>query len=73
MATDQRNQRNLNAKASITVIKVENDRRESVRKLTQALDVTAKMVHTTPHKELKLFWRMARRVPNLSDKEIKKE
>ncbi len=70
MATDQRN---LNAKASITVIKVENDQWDSVRKLTQALDVTAKMVHATPHKELKLFWRLARRVPNLSDKEMKKE
>jgi hypothetical protein len=47
-------QRILNAKASITNIgtEVENDHWESVRKLAQAHDVSAKMVHTTLHKGL---------------------
>ncbi len=40
-------QRNLNTNASIADIaaEVENDRRESVRKLSQAYDVTARTVH----------------------------
>jgi hypothetical protein len=40
-------QRNLTAKASIIdiVAEVENDRRETVRKLAQAHDASARMVH----------------------------
>jgi hypothetical protein len=47
-------QRNLTATVSIADIaaKVENDRRESITKLTQAHDVSAKMVHATLHKDL---------------------
>ncbi len=40
-------QRNLTAKAAITDIaaKVENDHRESLRKLAQAYDMSARTVH----------------------------
>jgi hypothetical protein len=60
-------QRNLNAKASMTNItpEMETDQRESVRKLAQAYDVLAKMLHPTLHKVLKLFRRLASWVPNL--------
>jgi hypothetical protein len=49
-------QRNLITKASITGIpaEVENDRRESVMKLTQAHDLSTKTVHATLHKDLPL-------------------
>jgi hypothetical protein len=68
-------QRNLNAKASVPNItaEVENDQWESVRKFAQANDVLAKMDHTTLHKDLKLFKRFARWLPNLPDEKIKKE
>jgi hypothetical protein len=59
-------QRNLNAKASITNItpEMENDWWESVRKLAQGYDVLAKIVHPSLHKDLKLFRRLASLVPN---------
>jgi hypothetical protein len=46
-------QRNPDAEAFIAHIpsEVENDQRESVKKLAQTYDVSAKMVHTTLHKD----------------------
>ncbi len=53
MAADPRN---LTSTVSIADIaaELENDRRESVMKLTQAHNVSAKTVHTTLHKDLPL-------------------
>jgi hypothetical protein len=52
-------QRNLNAKDSITDITavVENDRQENVMKLTQAHEMSANMIHGTLHKDLQLSLR----------------
>ncbi len=63
-------QRHLNAKPSIVNIsaKVENDRREIVRKLALDHGVSTKTIHGTLHKE-----KLARWLPKLTDKEIKKE
>jgi hypothetical protein len=49
-------QRNLITKAFNAVIasEVENGRQENIRKLTQAHDVSTKMVHATLHKDLQL-------------------
>jgi hypothetical protein len=49
-------QRNITVTVSIDDItaEVENDRRESVMKLSQAHDVLVKMVHANLHKDLPL-------------------
>jgi hypothetical protein len=52
---------------------VENDWRERVRKLAQALDVLTKMVHTTLHKDMALSKKLARWVTKLFYEEMKKE
>jgi hypothetical protein len=56
-ATDQRH---LNAKVSITDVtaKVENDQRESVRKLAQAHGMLTKMIHSS--QDLQPFKRLVR-------------
>ncbi len=68
-------QRNLNAKASIADIasEVENDFWEIVRKLAQAQRMSTKTVHATLHKDLKLSKKFARRLPKLTDTEMKKK
>ncbi len=49
-------QRNLNTKASIAdmAAELENDRQENVRKLAEALDVSAKMVYAPLMRTVKL-------------------
>jgi hypothetical protein len=52
---------------------VENDSQESATKLAQAHDVSAKTVHTILHKHMMFSMKSARWLPNLMDKEMKKE
>jgi hypothetical protein len=71
-ATDQRN---LITKASIADIAAEgkNDRRENVRKLAQAHDVSARMVYAALMRTAKLSKRSARCVNKWFSMEMKKE
>ncbi len=68
-------QRNLNTKVSIAdmATELENDRREDVRKLAQALDVVAKMVYTILMRTAKLSKKSARWVKKRFSLEMKKE
>ncbi len=65
-------QRNLNTKAFIVnmAAKFENDRRENVRKLAQALDVSAKTVYATLMRTAKLSKKSVKKQFSL---EMKKE
>jgi hypothetical protein len=65
-------QRNLNTKASIAdmATELENDRRENVRKLAQALDVSAKMVYAALMRTAKLSKKLVKKWFSL---EMKKE
>jgi hypothetical protein len=68
-------QRHLSAKTSITDIAadVENDHRETARKLAQAHGVSTKMVHANLCKDPKLSEKFARWLSKLTRKEIKKK
>ncbi len=68
-------QRNLNTKASIADIGAEreNDRRENVRKLAQAYDVSARTVYAALMRTAKLSKRSARCVNKWFSMEMKKE
>ena len=65
-------QRNLNTKASIAdmAAELENDRRENVRKLAQALDVSAKTVYAPLMRTAKLSKKSVKKRFSL---EMKKE
>jgi hypothetical protein len=52
---------------------LENDRRENVRKLAQAVDVSAKTVYAALMRTAKLSKKSARWVNKLSSLEMKKE
>jgi hypothetical protein len=67
--------RNLNTKASIAdmAAELENDRRENVRKLAQALDVLAKTVYAALMRTAKLSKKSARWVKKRFFLEMKKE
>jgi hypothetical protein len=52
---------------------VENDWRESVKKLSKAHDMSTKTVHSTIHKDFKLSKKSARWVLNLLEEEMKKK
>ncbi len=67
-------QRNLNTKASITKMaaEVENDRREIVRKLAQAHDVSARTVYAALMRKV-TSKKLARWVNKQSSLEMKKE
>jgi hypothetical protein len=52
---------------------LENDRRENVRKLAQAVDVSAKMVYAALMRTAKLSKKSARWVNKRSSLEMKKE
>ncbi len=64
-------QRNLNTKAPAA--EVENDRRENVRKLTQAHDVSARTVYAALMRTAKLSKKSAKWVIKRSSLEMKKE
>jgi hypothetical protein len=68
-------QRNLNTKVSIAdmATELENDRRENVRKLAQALDVLAKMVYAILMRTAKLSNKSARWVKKRFSLEMKQE
>ncbi len=68
-------QRNLNTKAFIAdmAAEVENDRRENVRKLAQAHDVSARTVYAALMRTAKLLKKSARWVNKRSSLEMKKE
>jgi hypothetical protein len=68
-------QRNRITKASIAnmAAEVENDRRENVRKLAQAHDVTARTVYAALMRTAKLSKRSARWVNKRLSLEMKKE
>ncbi len=65
-------QRNLNTKASNAdmAAELENDRQENIRKLTQALDVSAKMVYAPVMRTAKLSKKSVKKRFSL---EMKKE
>ncbi len=65
-------QRNLNTKASIAdmAAELENDRQENVRKLAQALDVSARMVYAALMRTAKLSKKSVKKRFSL---EMKKE
>jgi hypothetical protein len=69
-ATDQRN---LNTKASIAdmAAELENDRRENVRKLAQALDMSARTVYAALLRMAKLSKKSARWVKKRFSLEMK--
>jgi hypothetical protein len=68
-------QRNLNTKASIAdmATELENDRQENVRKLAQALDMSARTVFTALMKTAKLSKKSARWVKKRFSLKMKKE
>ncbi len=68
-------QRNLNTKASIAdmAAELENGRRENVRKLAQAVDVSAKTVYAALMRTVKLSKKSARWVKKQFSLEMKKE
>jgi hypothetical protein len=68
-------QRNLNTKASIAdmAAELENDQRENVRKLAQALDVSARTVYATLVRTAKLSKKSARWVKKRFSLKMKKE
>ncbi len=72
MAADQRN---FNTKASIAnmAAELENDRRENVRKLAQALGVSARMVYAALMRTAKLSKKLARWVKKRFSLKMKKE
>ncbi len=67
--------RNLKTKAAITSMaaELENDLRENVRKLAQALDVSAKTVYAALMRTVKLSKKSARWVKKQFSLKIKKE
>ncbi len=73
--TTAADQRNLSTKASIAnmAAEVENDRRENVRKLAQAHDVSARMIYAALRRTAKLPKKSARWVNKQSSLEMKKE
>ncbi len=75
MAEAVADQTNLNSKASIVdmATELENDRRENVRKLAQALDVSARTVYATLMRTAKLSKKSARWVKKRFSLEMKKE
>jgi hypothetical protein len=66
MAAAAADQRNLNTKASIAdmAAEIENDRRDNVRKLAQALDVSARTVYAALMRTAKLSKKLPRWVKN---------
>jgi hypothetical protein len=75
MAAAAADQRNLNTKASIAdmAAELENDRGENVRKLVQALDVSARTVYAALIRTAKLSKKSARCVNRWFSLEMKKE
>ncbi len=71
-AVDQRN-RIIKASIADVAAEVENDRRENVRKLAQAHDVTARTVYAALMRTAKLSKRLARWVNKQLSLEMKKE
>jgi hypothetical protein len=68
-------QRNFNTKASITdmAAEVENDQRENVRKLAQALDVSARTVYAALMRTARLSKKSAKWVKKRFSLKMKKE
>jgi hypothetical protein len=52
---------------------MENEQQKNVRKLRQVYNMSTTMVHTILLKHLKLSKKSSRWLPNLMDKEMKKE